>query len=646
MATTQWLDRIHDPSDIRGLGIPELREVAEEIRERLLRVTAVNGGHLASSMGAVELILALHHVFQTPEDRLVFDVGHQAYAHKLLTGRADQFHTIRREEGLSGFLRRCESPYDTFGAGHASTSISAALGMALARDRLGRQHKVVAVTGDGAMSGGICYEALNNGGMLKTDLLVILNDNEMSISRNVGALSNTFNHIVTTHFYNERRREMIEFIKRLPAGQRFLRMTNRIEESVKRLILPGIFFEELGFRYLGPIDGHDLDELIPTLSKLRTLKGPIVLHVITKKGKGRPYAEADPIRWHSPPRNFDAASGSAPAAKPGPPTWSSVFAAVLLEEARRDERIVAITPAMIEGSGLVKFQEELPERTYDVGIAEEHAVIQAAAMACDELKPVVCIYSTFLQRAFDPIIHDVAIQNLPVVFAIDRGGLVGDDGPTHHGVFDLGYLRMVPNFVVMAPMDGAELRDMTHTAIRHQKGPIAVRYPRGTVAGNLNLKRRPRPLPIGKGQVLREGEDVCLVGIGTMAAHALEAAGLLESRGIEVGVINARFVKPLDRDLLLQAAGDYSILVTIEDNVLMGGFGSAVLELLAANGVERRVIALGVPDEFIEHAKPEALYAKLGLDAGGIAERVERLLNIRPAADQATKPALAAASRG
>ncbi|HOR28324.1 MAG TPA: 1-deoxy-D-xylulose-5-phosphate synthase [Candidatus Sumerlaeota bacterium] len=629
----QWLERIQEPRDIRGLALDDLRQIAEEIRETMLRVTAVNGGHLASSMGAVELILALHYVYDTPRDRLVFDVGHQAYAHKLLTGRYDRFHTIRREGGLSGFLKRSESPYDTFGAGHASTSISAAAGMAIARDQRGEDYKVVCITGDGAMSGGICYEALNHAGMLETDLLVILNDNEMSISRNVGGLARTFNRIVTTHFYNEKRHDIMELIRRLPAGERFLRMTNRIEESVKGLILPGLFFEELGFRYLGPVDGHDLEGMIEILRKIRTFRGPILLHTITRKGKGRPYAEANPILWHSPPRNFDADSGEAPVVQPGPPSYTNLFVDSLKREARRDPRIVAITAAMLEGTGLVQFEEEFPERTFDVGIAEEHGVICAAGMACDGLRPFVCIYSTFLQRAFDPIIHDVCIQNLPVVFALDRGGLVGDDGPTHHGVFDLSYLRMVPNMVVMAPMDGEELRHMTHTAALYEAGPIALRFPRGSAEGDISLDAPVQQLPLGKGVWLHDepdGAPVCLVGIGLMAAHARKAADLLAARGIRAGVINARFVKPLDRELLTDAARRYDCLVTIEDNVLAGGFGSAVMELLAADGVDVRVLTLGIPDRFIEHAKPDSLHRQLGLDPAGIAARVEAFLAARP----------------
>jgi 1-deoxy-D-xylulose-5-phosphate synthase len=623
-----WLKRIKDPRDLRGLSVEQLKEVAEDIRHEILRVMSINGGHLASSMGTVDLTLALHYVYHTPEDKLVWDVGHQAYAHKLVTGRAERFETVRQEGGLSGFLKRDESPFDAFGAGHASTSISAAVGMAIARDQLKKTNKVVAIIGDGAMSGGISYEALNNAGTLGTDLLVILNDNEMSISRNVGAMSHYFNRIIQSNFYNENRRTIVDIIKKLPSGNRLLQAANRVEESVKGLIVPGMLFEEMGFRYLGPIDGHNLEELVPALEKIRTFKGPVLLHVITRKGKGRSYAEADPITWHSPPLHFDLDDGTAPARKPGPPTYTKVFVNGLTEAARRDNRICAITAAMLEGTGLTAFEKEFPERTFDVGIAEEHAVISAAGMACDGLRPVVCIYSTFLQRAIDCIVHDVALQHLPVVFSLDRGGLVGADGPTHHGVFDLTYLRMIPEMVIMAPMDAAELRHMTHTAMRYERGPIALRFPRGNAAADQDLNEPLQELEIGKGVTLRSGGDqICLVGIGLMTQHALQAADLLEAEGIQTGVINARYVKPLDRELLLAAAQQYGILVTIEDNVVTGGFGAAVLELLAEAGVDTRVVPLGIPDRFVEHGEPASLYDKCGLSPRKIAERVKALLS-------------------
>jgi 1-deoxy-D-xylulose-5-phosphate synthase len=634
---TERLKTIHDPADIRGLPIEDLKELCAEIREEILRVMARNSGHLASSLGAVELATALHYVYNTPEDRLVWDVGHQAYPHKILTGRFDRFETIRQDGGLSGFLRRAESPYDTFGAGHASTSISAALGMAIARDHQGLDHRVVSITGDGAMTGGPCYEGLNNAGQLGTDLLVILNDNEMSISRNVGAISRYFNKIVTTQAYNKRHKEIGEFIKRLPAGESVARFGNRIEEAVKGLIVPGLFFEELGFRYLGPIDGHDLDVLVPTLEKVRNLKGPILLHVLTVKGKGREYSEADPIRWHSPPYlGFDLATGdkTAPAPSPGAaslPSLSAVFVDTLRECAREDDKLVAITAAMLEGTALTRFEEEFPERTFDVGIAEAHAVMSAAGMACDGLNPWVCIYSTFLQRAIDSVIHDVGIQDLPVKFSLDRGGLVGADGPTHHGVFDFAYMRMIPGIVVMAPMDAAELRHMTYTAHRYMAGPISLRFARGKAEATANLEEPLRELPIGKGEVLREGGDACLIGIGSMTLHALRAAELLATEGVEVGVVNARFVKPLDTELLARLAAQYPVLITVEDHVRMGGFGSAVNEALAEMGAAQHAVVLGVPDRFISHGAQDRLYHECGLSPEAIAQTVRDQLQARDA---------------
>jgi len=621
-----WLPKINAPADIRGLKVDELKEVASELREEILRVMAINGGHLASSLGAVELAVALHHVYNTPDDKLVWDVGHQAYAHKLLTGRRDQFPTVRQDGGISGFLKRSESEYDTFGAGHASTSISAAVGMAIARDQQKKKNKVVSVTGDGAMSGGICYEALNNAGNLKTDLLVILNDNRMSISKNTGALSDTFNKIVMTNFYNERRNQIVDFIKKMPAGQSVARIGHRIEESVKGLILPGIFFEDLGLRYLGPIDGHDLDVLVPALKKIRGLRGPILLHVITVKGKGRSYSEADPITWHSPPLNFKLDSGEAPAPKPGPPSYSAVFVDALRDIARENPEVVAISAAMLEGTALTRFEAEFPDRTFDVGIAEEHAVISAAGMTCEGTRPFVCIYSTFLQRAIDCIVHDVALQNLPVVFSLDRGGLVGADGPTHHGVFDFAYMRMIPNMVVMAAKDASELRDMTWTAYHHKSGPISLRFPRGKASPLTDLKAPMKLIPIGKAEVLREGERVCLLGIGNMVEHAAKAAELLAADGIEVGVVNARFVKPLDTELLKELDSRYAHFVTIEDHVRMGGFGSAVMEAAAELGLNARVKILGVPDEFIDHGAQDRLYHECGLSPAAIAETVRGLI--------------------
>lgn len=642
---TLSLKDIKDPADIRGLPVEDLKTICSEIRDEILRVMSRNAGHLASSLGAVELATALHYVFNTPQDRLVFDVGHQAYAHKILTGRLDRFETIRQDDGLSGFLKRSESPYDTFGAGHASTSISAALGMAIARDQQELDYRVVSITGDGAMTGGPCYEALNNAGQLETDLLVILNDNEMSISRNVGAISKYFNRMVTTPSYNKRHKEIGEFIKRLPAGESVARIGNRIEEAVKGLIVPGLFFEELGFRYLGPIDGHDLDVLVPTLQRVKDLKGPILLHVLTTKGKGRTYSEADPIRWHSPPYlGFDLETGdkTAPAsasAKPSMPSNSAVFVDALRECARDDAKLVAITAAMLEGTALTRFESEFPERVFDVGIAEAHGVMSAAGMACDGLEPWVCIYSTFLQRAIDSVLHDVCIQDLPVRFSLDRAGLVGADGPTHHGVFDFAYMRMIPNMVVMAPMDAAELRHMTWTAHKYDKGPITVRFSRGKADPGLNLEEPLRELPIGKGEMLRAGRDACLIGIGNMVVNAVKAAELLAADGIEVGVMNARFVKPLDAELIGRVAAEYPLLVTIEDHARMGGFGSAVNEALADMNADKHALVLGVPDVFVSHGSPDILLHECGLSPEAIAKTVrERIRRSEsPAPDNTTE---------
>lgn len=634
---SQWLSRINDPADMRGLKVPELVELCQEIRDEIYRVMSANGGHLASSLGAVELAVALHHVFDTPHDKLVWDVGHQGYPHKILTGRREQFPTIRQDGGISGFLKRKESIYDTFGAGHASTSISAAVGMAVARDQKGEDYRVVSITGDGAMTGGICYEALNNAGDLKTDLLVVLNDNRMSISKNTGALADSFNKIVMTHFYNERKKEVVEFIKNLPMGESFARIGHKVEESVKGLILPGVLFEELGFRYLGPIDGHDMQTLVTALKKVKGLRGPILLHVITVKGKGRPYSEADPIKWHSPPLNFKLESGEEPPPKPGPPSYSAVFVDALREIAREDEKLVAITAAMLEGTSLTRFEKEFPQRTYDVGIAEEHAVIFAAGLACEGIKPWACIYSTFLQRAIDPIIHDVALQHLPVKFSLDRAGLVGADGPTHHGVFDVTYLRMIPDMVIMAPKDASELRHMAYTAHMYNAGPVAVRFPRGKASEGLDLKEPLRQFPLGKAEVLAEGDKVCLIALGSMVENAAKAAAELAEEGVRAGLVNARFVKPLDTALLAELHARYEKLITIEDNVRAGGFGSAVNEAFEEMGLVPKAKILAIPDRFIDHGAQDRLYHECGLSPAAIAETARQALGL-PKAAKARKP--------
>jgi 1-deoxy-D-xylulose-5-phosphate synthase len=569
--------------------------------------------------------VALHYVFDTPRDRLVWDVGYQAYAHKLLTGRREQFHTLRQLDGISGFPRRAESSYDTFGTGHAATSISAALGMAKARDLLaehsdGPPRKVVAIIGDGSMTAGMAFEALNQAGALKTDLIVVLNDNSMAISENVGALSSYLTRIITGKLYTKVKEETETILRHIPKiGPPMLKMAKRAEESMKGLFVPGLLFEEMGFRYIGPIDGHRLDHLVTTFENIKRLSGPLLVHVITKKGKGYEPAERNPIAFHGV-TPFDPATGVSKK-KAGRPSYTTVFAQTLIELARTRPEVVAITAAMPEGTGLNLFAKEFPDRYYDVGIAEQHAVTFAAGLATEGARPVVAIYSTFLQRAYDQVVHDVCLQNLPVLFCLDRGGLVGEDGATHHGVFDLSYLRHIPNMVLMAPKDENELRHMLLTGLLHP-GPCAVRYPRGESEG-VTPDPTIVPLPIGRGEIVRDGDDVALVALGAMVPVALKAADLLRDRGVAATVVNARFVKPLDRELLLDVAERVRRIVTIEDHALMGGFGSAVLELFDEadlRGVD--VHRIGLPDTFIEHGAQKLLRHQHGLDPEGVTQRV------------------------
>ena len=618
------LEKVDSPADLKKLSMDELTALAGEVRETIIQTVAHAGGHIGASLGVVELTIALHYCFDTPGDKLIWDVGHQAYAHKILTGRRERFHTLRQHGGLSGFCSRAESEYDAFGAGHSSTSISAALGIATARDLAGGQYRVVAVIGDGSMTGGLAYEAMNNAGHAGCNLLVILNDNEMSIERNVGAMSRYLNRLITGRIYNEAHRELAELINRIPAyGARLASLAKRLRDGIKGLIVPGMLFQELGFRYFGPIDGHDLRGLLSTLTKLRDLKGPILLHVITKKGKGYPPSERDPVRWHgaSP---FCVETGE-PEDHPGPPTYTEVFGHTLCDIADEHNELVAITAAMIPGTGLAEFARRFPERCFDVGIAEGHAVTFAAGLATQGLRPVVAVYSTFLQRAFDQIIHDVALQSLPVIFAIDRGGLAGQDGPTHHGAFDLSYLRMIPNLVVMAPKDEVELRDMLLTAVAYESGPVAVRYPRAVGVG-ADLTVPSRHLEIGRSEVLREGHRVVFLAVGRMVPEASRATELLAMEGIEAGLVNVRFVKPLDEALLMHLARRYTHLITVEDNVISGGFGSAMLEWLSARGINNaRCHCVGLPDKFVEHGDTAILFERYGLSAGQLAERVRSL---------------------
>ncbi len=613
------LEKIHFPADIRNLDIPSLNALAEEIRELIIDTVSKRGGHLASSLGTVELTLAIHYVFDTPRDKLVWDVGHQAYAHKIITGRKDQFPTLRRKSGISGFPKRAESPYDVFDVGHSGTSISAAAGIAEARSLDGKDYKIIAVIGDGSMSAGMAFEGLNWAGDRNKDLIIILNDNELSISPNVGAMSSYLNRIMTGHAVTKLKSEVKGFLKSIPAiGEQMLRFTRQVEESLKALVVPGALFEDLGFTYVGPLEGHRMDHLIKNLENVRDLQGPVLVHVITKKGKGYHFSENDPLRFHGI-APFHIETGEVVSRNPSAPaiSYTGVFGRTIVNLARADARIVAITAAMCEGTGLYEFSREFPERFYDVGIAEQHAVTFAAGLATENFVPVVAIYSTFLQRAYDQIIQDVCLQNLHVVFALDRGGLVGEDGPTHHGIFDYSFLRSLPNIVVMAPKDENEFQHMLKTAVE-SNSPVSVRYPRGTGVG-VPLDEAPRSLEIGKGESLVDGNDLTIVAIGSTVYPALRAAAHLKEAGVSAGVINARFVKPLDEALLCNAASSTGRIITVEENALMGGFGSAVLELFEQKNIRGvSVKRLGIKDEFPEHATQRELRNMYGIDEEGI----------------------------
>lgn len=600
------LARIASPADLKTLSSTERKALAGELRAFLIDSVSRTGGHLASNLGVVELTIALHTVFDTPHDRIVWDVGHQTYAHKILTGRRERMSTLRQTDGLSGFPKREESPYDAFVAGHSSTSISAALGMAMAARLKGEDRRVVAVIGDGAMTAGMAFEALNNAGASDANLLVILNDNEMSISPNVGALNTYLTRLLSGRFYNAVRRRGERLLANLPPLHELAR---RAEEHVKGMVTPGTLFEEFGFNYLGPIDGHDLDALIETLANIRALEGPQFLHVVTQKGKGYQPAEANPCLYHGVGKfEPDAGLTAKPASRP---TYTEVFAAWLNDMAAADERLIGITPAMCEGSGLVEFAKRHPQRYFDVGIAEQHALTFAAGLACEGYKPVVAIYSTFLQRAYDQLIHDIALQKLPVMLAIDRAGLVGADGPTHAGAFDLSFLRCVPNLLIAAPSDENECRRLLTTAYRHE-GPSAVRYPRGTGPG-AKIEPGLEPLPVGKGVIRRRGRKAALLAFGSMVTPALMAAEALDAT-----VADMRFVKPIDKELIRDLAQTHQHLVTLEENVVMGGAGSAVAEALSELGFNRPILHLGLPDRFVEHGDPAVLLARCGLDTAGI----------------------------
>ena len=609
------LPSIQTPHDLRLIKKELLPTLCEELRASILETASKNGGHLGSSLGAVELITALHYVFNTPEDQIVFDTGHQAYAHKLLTGRQKKFSTIRKKGGLSGFPKRKESKYDAFGTGHASTAISAALGLAIARDQKKENHKVIALVGDGCLTGGMAYEAMQNAGLLRTDLLVILNDNQMFISQRVGALGKALTKLLATKYVQLAEEKATNFLKRF---DEFGNNAAKLAKRARSILFPGTLFEEMGFRYFGPVNGNDLNALLEVLETLKDVKGPVILHTVTKKGKGYEPAELNPTKFHGV-GIFDVDTGD-PLGKSNTITFTKAFSKALVKLATKDSSITAITAAMPEGTGLDAFREKFPARYFDVGIAEEHAATFAAGLAAGGVKPIVALYSTFSQRCYDQILHDICLQNLPVVFALDRGGIVGEDGPTHHGVFDISFLRSIPNLILAAPADENELQHLLKTAFE-AKAPFILRYPRGAGVG-ITLEEELKTLPIGKGHWMRKGKDATILAIGNRVYPAMEAAELLEKKGIDCGVVNMRFVKPLDTEIIDQALKNSPHLITVEDNMLAGGFGSAVAEYLADKKSQVQLIRLGIADKFVEHGKVTELYEQLGLDAMGIVQRI------------------------
>ena len=609
------LSLVDEPAQLRDLAQDKLPAFSKELREYLLNSVSQSSGHLASGLGTVELTVALHYVYNTPEDRLVWDVGHQAYPHKILTGRRDQMHTIRQKDGLHPFPFREESPYDTFSVGHSSTSISAALGMAIAAEKEGKDRKTVAVIGDGAITAGMAFEAMNHMGDVNPNVLIILNDNEMSISENVGALNNHFARILSGSFYTNIGEGSKKLLSGLPPVKE---LASRMEEHLKGMVIPGTFFEELGLNYIGPIDGHDVNMLVDTLRNMRNLKGPQLLHIKTQKGKGYKPAEADPIGYHGVPK-FDPSMSKLPKSKPGAATFSNVFGDWLCDMAAQDDKLMAITPAMREGSGMVRFSKEYPAQYFDVAIAEQHAVTLAAGFACEGLKPVVAIYSSFLQRAYDQLIHDVALQNLPVLFAIDRAGIVGADGETHQGAYDLSFMRCIPNMVIMAPSDTNECRQMLYTGYQCNQ-PVAVRYPRGS-AGTCEVESTMSAIEIGKARSIKQGSKVAILSFGTLLENAKVAAEALNAT-----VIDMRFIKPLDTDAISELLNNHDVIVTLEDNAIAGGAGSAVNEYLAAIKANVTILNLGIPDEFIKHGTQDEMHAEMGLDANGILTRIKEFM--------------------
>ncbi|HFC98031.1 MAG TPA: 1-deoxy-D-xylulose-5-phosphate synthase [Thermosulfurimonas dismutans] len=619
------LDRIHSPEDLKTLKVTELRKLAGELREIIIQTVARNGGHLAPNLGVIELTLALHYVFESPHDRIVWDVGHQCYAHKLITGRKDRFHTLRQYGGIAGFPKRSESPHDIVETGHSSTSISYGLGMATAlRLKKDPRGRVLVVIGDGSMTAGLAFEGLNNAGHQREDLIVILNDNEMSISPNVGALSSFLSRKMTGRLARRLKKDIERLAERLPRGDQFLHLLRKSEGLLKSALTPGMLFEALGFDYVGPVDGHDLEGLIHLFQNIREMKGPLLVHILTKKGKGYLPAETDPETFHGV-GPFDPQTGKI-LKEPGPPTYTEVFSRTMLRLARMEPRLVAITAAMPLGTGLKPFAREFPDRFFDVGICEQHAVTFAAGLALEGLLPVCAIYSTFLQRALDQIIHDVALPNVHVIFAIDRGGIVGEDGPTHQGQFDLSYLRLVPNMTIMAPKDENELQHMLYSALSFP-GPVAIRYPRGRGVG-VPLEDEFREIPRGQAEILREGRDLVILALGHLVPTALKAADILEKEGISCGVVNARFVKPLDEELICDLAARSGRVLTVEENTLLGGFGSAVAELLLDRGLRVKLRRVGLPDRFIEHGSPSILRERLGLVPEALARAARELFEI------------------
>lgn len=622
---TKFLKDIDYPKDLKKLNLMNLRELADEVREYLIDTISRIGGHLGASLGVCELTLALHYVFNTPDDKIIWDVGHQGYIHKILTGRKEQLKTIRQKNGISGFLKRSESEYDVFGAGHATTSISAALGIATARDFSNKNFKVISVIGDGSMTGGMAYEAMNNIGLLKKDIIVVLNDNKMSIAPNVWSLQNYFNDLMTNDTYNKFRSKVWELTEVFDKknSDRLRKVGSKIEGSIKSVVTPGMLFEALGFRYFGPVNGHNVVNLVKMLEELKRMSGPILLHIISEKGKGPSYATDHPQKIHAL-NPFDKSTGIEHK-KSTVSTYTKEFGTALVELAKKDKKIIAVNAAMPDGTGLNFMQKEIPDRYFDVGIAEQHAVTFCAGLATEGYTPVAAIYSTFLQRAFDQIIHDVATQKLPVIFVLDRGGLVGADGPTHHGVFDLTYLRLIPGMVLMSPKDENELRNMLYTATKYKRGPVAIRYPRGNALGV--KKGEFEKMEIGKGEIVKKGKDVAILAIGNMVKNSLDSEKYLEEYGINAEIVNARFIKPLDRELMYDVFKRFDKIITIEDNTIVGGFGSAVAEFASENNLKSDILIHGIPDRFIDHAKPEELHEDLRIDAKGIAEVVKEFLS-------------------